>query len=89
MCSYNREDNVINITKLLSVGLVVLLYAACSNTQATDVTINNTQAQVYFSPNGGCTGAIVRELRKAKQEILVQAYSFTSKDIAKAQKQPF
>lgn len=38
----------------------------------------------YFSPNGGCTEAIVKELVNAKTEILVQAYSFTSKPIAKA-----
>ncbi len=79
-----RRTTVMKITKLLSIGLLVLLYSACSNTQATDVTVNSTPVQVYFSPNGGCTDAIVRELGKAKQEILVQAYSFTSKDIAKA-----
>jgi phosphatidylserine/phosphatidylglycerophosphate/cardiolipin synthase-like enzyme len=39
---------------------------------------------VYFSPNGGATEAIVRELKEAKTEILVQAYNFTSKEIAKA-----
>jgi phosphatidylserine/phosphatidylglycerophosphate/cardiolipin synthase-like enzyme len=39
---------------------------------------------VYFSPNGGATTAIVKELDAAKKEILVQAYSFTSKPIAKA-----
>jgi phosphatidylserine/phosphatidylglycerophosphate/cardiolipin synthase-like enzyme len=39
---------------------------------------------VYFSPYGGCTDAIVKELGKAKSDILVQAYSFTSKKIAKA-----
>ena len=38
----------------------------------------------YFSPHGGCTEAIVKELNIAKTEILVQAYSFTSKPIAKA-----
>ena len=38
----------------------------------------------YFSPNGGATEAIVKEINSAKQEILVQAYSFTSKPIAKA-----
>jgi len=63
--------------------LLVLLFG-CSNTQATDVTLNNTQTQVYFSPKGGCTTAIVGEISKAKTEILVQAYSFTSRDIAKA-----
>lgn len=40
--------------------------------------------QVYFSPEGGCTEAIVRELGKAKSTVLVQAYSFTSAPIAKA-----
>ena len=40
--------------------------------------------EVYFSPNGGCTHAIVRELDKAQGTVLVQAYSFTSYRIAKA-----
>lgn len=39
--------------------------------------------EVYFSPHGGCTDAIIRELNKAKNTILVQAYSFTSAPIAK------
>ncbi len=38
----------------------------------------------YHSPKGGCTDAIVAELARARREILVQAYSFTSKPIAKA-----
>ena len=41
-------------------------------------------AEVYFSPKGGCTAAVVAELQKAKSEVLVQAYSFTSAAIAKA-----
>ena len=40
--------------------------------------------EVHFSPHGGCTEAIVRELHKARSVILVQAYSFTSAPIAKA-----
>jgi len=40
--------------------------------------------EVYFSPHGGCTDAIIRELNKAQTTILVQAYSFTSAPIAKA-----
>ncbi|MFH0957732.1 MAG: phospholipase D family protein [Pseudomonadota bacterium] len=40
--------------------------------------------EVYFSPKGGCTDAIISELNKAKTTILVQAYSFTSAPIAKA-----
>jgi len=30
---------------------------------------------VYFSPNGGCTEAVVKEITAAKTTILVQAYT--------------
>ena len=40
--------------------------------------------ETYFSPKGGCTQAIVRELKAARQSILIQAYSFTSAPIAAA-----
>ena len=57
---------------LLSLLLVITIHAT-----AADI-------QVYFSPDGGCTEAVVRELGKAKSTVLVQAYSFTSAPIAKA-----
>jgi phosphatidylserine/phosphatidylglycerophosphate/cardiolipin synthase-like enzyme len=47
--------------------------------KATDAT-----PMVYFSPRGGCTQAVVSEINKAKTEILVQAYSFTSEPIGAA-----
>ena len=40
--------------------------------------------EVFFSPKGGCTEAVVKEINAAKTTILVQAYSFTSTPIAKA-----
>ncbi len=40
--------------------------------------------EVYFSPHGGCTEAVVAEIDRAKETILVQAYSFTSAPIAEA-----
>lgn len=40
--------------------------------------------EVYFSPKGGCTEAVVKAIASAKSRILVQAYSFTSAPIAKA-----
>jgi len=43
-----------------------------------------TKWEVYFSPHGGCSEAIIKELDKAKTSILVQAYTFTSAPIAKA-----
>ncbi len=39
---------------------------------------------VTFSPKGGCTEAAVREINQSRHEILVMAYSFTSKPIADA-----
>ena len=47
--------------------------------KVTDATI-----QAYFSPNGGCTEAVVEALGQAKATVMVQAYSFTSAPIAKA-----
>jgi phosphatidylserine/phosphatidylglycerophosphate/cardiolipin synthase-like enzyme len=40
--------------------------------------------EVYFSPKGGCTQAVVRALAEARQTIIIQAYSFTSAPIAAA-----
>ncbi len=40
--------------------------------------------QVYFSPGGGATEAVVRALDAATNSVLVQAYSFTSAPIARA-----
>jgi phosphatidylserine/phosphatidylglycerophosphate/cardiolipin synthase-like enzyme len=47
---------------------------------------NKLEPQIitHFSPKGGCTFAIIQQLALARREILVQAYSFTCPDIAKA-----
>ena len=63
--------------------LMLLLPLPWATPYAHEVLLN-TVADVYFSPKGGCTEAIVSEINRAKSEILVQAYSFTSKKIAKA-----
>ena len=76
---------MLRLTRIISIGLVsFLLFLLPMNSPAANTLIDNITAQVYFSPMGGCTDAIVQEISQAKQEILVQAYSFTSKDIAKA-----
>jgi len=51
---------------------------------SSDLILNNTPIQVYFSPHGGATDAIIQQINKARFEILVQAYSFASQPIAKA-----
>jgi phosphatidylserine/phosphatidylglycerophosphate/cardiolipin synthase-like enzyme len=45
---------------------------------------NTNDIEVFFSPKGGCTDAIIKELANAKTGIRIQAYSFTSAPIAKA-----
>jgi len=37
---------------------------------------------VHFSPKGGCSDAVVEEIKHARHEILVQAYGFTSDPIS-------
>jgi phosphatidylserine/phosphatidylglycerophosphate/cardiolipin synthase-like enzyme len=39
---------------------------------------------VHFSPKGGCLEALIREVKRARREILVQAYSFTSDPLTAA-----
>jgi phosphatidylserine/phosphatidylglycerophosphate/cardiolipin synthase-like enzyme len=38
----------------------------------------------HFSPKGNCSEAVVSEIKAARREILVLAYSFTSRPIAEA-----
>jgi phosphatidylserine/phosphatidylglycerophosphate/cardiolipin synthase-like enzyme len=57
--------------------LILFLGSTCTLAQAESI-------RVYFSPNGGCTDAILKQISQAKTEILLQAYSFTSKPIAQA-----
>ena len=71
-----------NQTKLFL--LIFLLLLTFSIPAFADNTFHNISGEVYFSPDGGCTEAIVNEIRHAKSEIYVQAYSFTSAPIAKA-----
>jgi phosphatidylserine/phosphatidylglycerophosphate/cardiolipin synthase-like enzyme len=40
--------------------------------------------EVYFSPRGGATAALLKQIEAARSTILVQAYSFTSSSIAEA-----
>jgi phosphatidylserine/phosphatidylglycerophosphate/cardiolipin synthase-like enzyme len=67
----------------LLIFLVILFIMPLSQAQAEEFKSVGT-TDVYFSPKGGCTEAVVQEIDHAKKEILVQAYSFTSKPIAKA-----
>ena len=72
--------------KRIALFLVVLavLVSVVSFPTITITQENSTTWDVYFSPRGGCTEAIIKKLDNAKVSVLVQAYSFTSAPIAKA-----
>lgn len=59
------------------VGLILLV--------ASGIAFADT-VEVYFSPVGGCTQAVVGEVQKAKREIVFEAYNFTSPEILAALK---
>lgn len=66
--------------KMVLSGLTALLVVA----GCTPPTSVPQGVQVYFSPHGGATEAVVNALEHATNSVLVQAYSFTSEPIAKA-----
>ena len=90
-----RRVNVQNpYTQTIKVGVAIIaLFAGVAyftrksepKPDSTPSTANSLAGiEVYFSPNGGCTEAIVKAIGEAKESIYVQAYSFTSQPIAEA-----
>lgn len=63
--------------------LFISIFVLTTDTSSQDKP-NTCTREVYFSPNGGCTEAIVKELNNAKSTILIQAYLFSSEPIGKA-----
>jgi phosphatidylserine/phosphatidylglycerophosphate/cardiolipin synthase-like enzyme len=63
---------------------MLLSYQSGCETNSKPIQISSDEIEVFFSPQGGCTEAIVKTLDQAKSSVLIQAYSFTSSPIAKA-----
>jgi len=61
--------------------LIIMAVCLTANAWAGD---KAPEWQVYFSPKGGCTEAVVNAVARAHNTVLMQAYSFTSAPIAKA-----
>jgi phosphatidylserine/phosphatidylglycerophosphate/cardiolipin synthase-like enzyme len=72
----------------LALSFCLLLASIISSTAvkspASQPAAGPADLSVFFSPNGGCTSTIVQQLSAARRDIKVQAYSFTSAEIAKA-----
>jgi len=68
----------------VSVALLLTLFSVEVRLGHAAETFSPARVAVYFSPSGGATDAVVREVNVATQQILMQAYSFTSAPIAQA-----
>ena len=78
-------DFIMNAERFRSVLCISFVLAIiCTNLEAAELIINNAPVKVLFNPGGRCTEVIIEEINNAKTEILVQAYSFTARPIAKA-----
>lgn len=67
-----------------SLAVLFILFVLPWHLGAADVVLNNAPATVCFSPHGGATKAIVKQIGEATRELLVEAYLFTSKPIQTA-----
>ena len=72
-----------SLTLLLCLILTALTVHA-AQPLAVEFAYRPEAVKVWFSPNGGSTAAVVREIDRAKTSIYVQAYSFTSVPISNA-----
>ncbi len=72
------------LTLIIALFLISNVEASWLVNKHSSSTEVKSDIKVYFSPHGGCTDAIVDELNKAKQNVKIQAYGFSSPRIARA-----
>ena len=73
----NFEQHPALKTSVLHWSILIIFHVTLTLAAGADV-------EVYFSPNGGATDAVVGEINRAQRQILIQAYTFTSVPIASA-----
>jgi phosphatidylserine/phosphatidylglycerophosphate/cardiolipin synthase-like enzyme len=70
--------------KKIIIALLFTIFLIIPSTLYSKKAYIHSIISVYFSPDGGATNAIIKQIKKAKKEIYVQSYIFTSKHIAQA-----
>ena len=78
------KDAEVILKKYIIIILLSLMLFAVGPAGSYELVLNNTPTKVCFSPKGRCTESIIKEIDQAKNNIFVQAYSFTAAPIAKA-----
>jgi phosphatidylserine/phosphatidylglycerophosphate/cardiolipin synthase-like enzyme len=80
-----RPIIVVSVFLLLAVYLVrAKRHHLAASSDSQPIARQDDSINVYFSPGGGCTQAIVHEIDAAQKSIDIQAYTFTSSPIADA-----
>jgi phosphatidylserine/phosphatidylglycerophosphate/cardiolipin synthase-like enzyme len=64
--------------------LLAFLFLAVALPARAETVKGISSADVFFSPRGGCTQAVIDEIGKARSEIVVHAHSFPSYEISRA-----
>jgi hypothetical protein len=79
------EKNMLRkLMPFLMAVLILLSYQGGCKPKSRPIPVSPDRIEVFFSPHGGCTEAVVEALGKTRTSVLIQAYSFTSAPIAKA-----
>jgi len=73
-----------NLFKLISSIILLTISCCLSSPILATKFVPDAEYNVCFTPGGDCTSLIVNQINKASKSIYLQAYSFTSKPIAKA-----
>jgi phosphatidylserine/phosphatidylglycerophosphate/cardiolipin synthase-like enzyme len=71
-----------HVFRLLILALTLALSAF--PVAARDIAVASGETEVGFSPSGSAHELVIRAIQNARHSIRVAAYSFTSKDIARA-----
>jgi phosphatidylserine/phosphatidylglycerophosphate/cardiolipin synthase-like enzyme len=72
------------VKSFLPVLIFFIFFSVSERSQALELSLQDVQMNAYFSPGGGATEAITKEISKSKSEVLVLAYSLSSQPIVKA-----
>jgi len=70
--------------KRWSILFLAVLFLAVGSPGRAETVKSISSADVYFSPRGGCTEAVIKEIDGARSEIILHAYAFPSYEIARA-----
>ena len=69
---------------VLGACLQTLAFGATEMSATIPATAANTRVEVAFTPGDNIAGAIIAAITRAQRQVLVQAFSFTHQDIARA-----